>query len=293
MNTTKKQDAVQLLLSDSRGIYIPRDFCTNFDLEAFGLSEDDEDVKCCQAGPDQEWYWDAWNQILDKAKTTTGHVLYQDGDLFLLNYDEMTSEELANFECNPEDIEERKCQELIEELKTAFGVTHYELYKLTGMESDIWTLDCTTYGDYCGSYAEKANSEVLRKSHGEFLEERNEGYGSSMLYFTDESLENASSDELKDLIEQLNSLSGYPVLDRLEACILEQEAFDENWEDWGRADFMAELSKLGKLSEDSEPDNQAIDELFYTTAEKIGEYWRAEGSGLTVYIDVKRVAEAV
>lgn len=91
-------NAVEILLSDTRGIYIPRDFVESFDQIAWGIEDGDEDWETCK-DPDSEWYWDAWDSILDKAKhQTTGHTLYQDGDLFALNVDEMTWEELKSFD---------------------------------------------------------------------------------------------------------------------------------------------------------------------------------------------------
>jgi hypothetical protein len=90
---------VTLLLSDSRGVYIPRDFVNGFDLTKWsGIN--DSDVETCQ-NPENEWYWDAWISILDNAKFVAddGRVftLHQDGDLWALCYDSMTDEEKTNF----------------------------------------------------------------------------------------------------------------------------------------------------------------------------------------------------
>ena len=95
VNSVKTQ-AVELLLCGSRGIYIPQVFCSEFDVSDWQISEND--VAICLAGPDHESYWDAWSDILRDAKhIKTGHSLYQDGDLFALNYNDMTREELSNF----------------------------------------------------------------------------------------------------------------------------------------------------------------------------------------------------
>jgi len=92
-------DNVNLLLSDARGIYIPRDFVEGFDLSKFsGISA--EDAETCK-NPDHEWYWEAWETILNNARFVAddGRVfhLYQDGDLWLLCYDQMSEEQLHNF----------------------------------------------------------------------------------------------------------------------------------------------------------------------------------------------------
>jgi len=87
-----------LLISDSQGIYIPQLFCEKFDLKAWNLKKSDEDVKSCLSGPDDnEWYWEAWDAILNKAshKDNFGKEwhLHQDGDLFAVHYEEFKDEE--------------------------------------------------------------------------------------------------------------------------------------------------------------------------------------------------------
>lgn len=112
--------SVELFLSDSRGIYIPRDFaqCVNHKI-LFGVS--DEDLADLE-NPDSETHWDTWSDVCDnafvyaptlagweydtatlnslamahaalddKARDTllamipgTKYNLYQDGDLFLV-----------------------------------------------------------------------------------------------------------------------------------------------------------------------------------------------------------------
>lgn len=76
-----------LVLSDAHGIYIPKLWCDGIceeEAQLFGISMDD--VEVCQRGPDEEWYWESWAEILDNASVTdTDGVtwrLYQDGDLW-------------------------------------------------------------------------------------------------------------------------------------------------------------------------------------------------------------------
>ena len=76
-----------LVCGDNWGIYIPQRWCDDIaepDCAALGI--DWRDVQACQAGPDTEWYWEAWQSILDSAAMTddngTTWRLYQDGDLW-------------------------------------------------------------------------------------------------------------------------------------------------------------------------------------------------------------------
>ena len=89
---------IQLLLSDSRGIYIPRDFVECFDIESWSI-----DLKYVGrlSDPDNEFYWDNWNTCLNNAKHTDKDgnkwTLWQDGDLWAICLELMTEEEKANF----------------------------------------------------------------------------------------------------------------------------------------------------------------------------------------------------
>ena len=75
----------ELLLDGARGVYIPQNFVEEFDLTKWeGVDQDDIDTLL--KGPDEEWYWDAWDKVLNNATHTDDHGnvwhLYQDGDLW-------------------------------------------------------------------------------------------------------------------------------------------------------------------------------------------------------------------
>lgn len=85
-------------LSDARGIYIPRDFAASFanrDKDVQFVSDDDWAI--LEAGPNHEWYWEAWSNVTDNAIVTDStaqtiskfgapieYVVYQDGDCLLV-----------------------------------------------------------------------------------------------------------------------------------------------------------------------------------------------------------------
>jgi hypothetical protein len=77
-----------LFLSDARGVYIPRDFAESIRRDCL-TGASDEDMATLAAGPDGEWYWDAWTAVCDGATVTdpnTGikYSIYQDGDCWLI-----------------------------------------------------------------------------------------------------------------------------------------------------------------------------------------------------------------
>ena len=99
-------NAVELLLSDARGVYIPRDFVEGFDLAEWGIDAESWGVQTCASGPEAEGYWDAWDKVLYRAEYRKGdHVwrLHHDGDLWAICYELMTDEEKQNFGFEEED----------------------------------------------------------------------------------------------------------------------------------------------------------------------------------------------
>lgn len=81
-----------LFADESRGIYIPQHFVESFDVfQNDLLNVDRDDLNTIANGPDDEYYWEAWQQILDNAivRDHNGkeYTMYQDGDLWLIPVD--------------------------------------------------------------------------------------------------------------------------------------------------------------------------------------------------------------
>jgi hypothetical protein len=89
----------QLLLGDSHGIYIPKLWADEIgdEEEAEEFSVSWEDVLICQAGPDHELYWEAWDAILRDAQWSERDgdewTLHQNGDLWAVKPDVEIPEE--------------------------------------------------------------------------------------------------------------------------------------------------------------------------------------------------------
>ena len=95
-----KLDAVACLLSSARGQYIPRDFVANFDMAEWSIDPESWAANTCAEGPDNHDYWDAWDEILNKAEYREGEYvwrLHHDGDLWALCDEIMSDEEKFNF----------------------------------------------------------------------------------------------------------------------------------------------------------------------------------------------------
>ena len=84
-------ESAELLLDGARGIYIPQNFAEIVKRECVeGVSE--EQWAIFEAGPEHEWYWEAWDEVLNSAIVTNPSTherftLYQDGDLWLIPED--------------------------------------------------------------------------------------------------------------------------------------------------------------------------------------------------------------
>lgn len=78
-----------ILLDGSVGIYLPREFAKHFAKDWQGI--DPDDLEILRAGPDHEWYWETWDDVLATASYADddGHTwtLFQDGDLFAVRDD--------------------------------------------------------------------------------------------------------------------------------------------------------------------------------------------------------------
>ena len=78
-----------LWLNDTRGIYIPRDFAMSFVDRAKNVAGvDGKTWAILESGPDNEWYWESWDSVLDSAIVTDENgqqfTVYQNGDCWLI-----------------------------------------------------------------------------------------------------------------------------------------------------------------------------------------------------------------
>lgn len=83
---TDLKNEVVLLLSSNRGTGLPKDFIEETEgVEDWEYNVSDEDIECLKEGdtPENEWYWEAWTNVLDNATFT-----YPDGSKGVLHLGE-------------------------------------------------------------------------------------------------------------------------------------------------------------------------------------------------------------
>jgi hypothetical protein len=91
-----KLNNIEFLLSDARGIFLPRDFYQGFDLDKWHLKAEDLTIL---NDPENENYWDVWDYVLNTAYFKIDgkkYTLYHGGDLLAIAYDHLTAEEKDN-----------------------------------------------------------------------------------------------------------------------------------------------------------------------------------------------------
>jgi hypothetical protein len=93
---------MKMLLDGSRGIYVPSNFVEHYDVSEWGFNEDESDIATLAEGPDSDFYWDAWHNVLGSAEyfdenDNRWFLVQDDGDLWAMCEALMTDEEYESF----------------------------------------------------------------------------------------------------------------------------------------------------------------------------------------------------
>lgn len=96
-NAPSKHSFAELLFDGNRGVYIPQAFAQDC---AHWQGLDDKNMDTLKAGPDEEWYWEAWDATVDNAFYVDANgrrwTLHQSGDLWAVA-DDMPEEQREEF----------------------------------------------------------------------------------------------------------------------------------------------------------------------------------------------------
>jgi hypothetical protein len=137
-------NAVVHIFDGARGIYIPQAFAQSCNEGWHGVSEENRETLL--AGPEHEWYCDAWDAVLNNAyweKDGFKWQLHQDGDLWAYCEAMMTSEEKRNFGMDVDpfeyviDLDERgefRATVYNDNGRVVFGIDGYDIFEDGFME---------------------------------------------------------------------------------------------------------------------------------------------------------------
>ena len=155
----------------------------------------------------------------------------------------------------------------------------------------IWISSHCQGGDYGGGTHNISNARVLIDQFSSpELREIGGGYGSLGVAVDPRYLS-------EDLLESLQSLESYPVLDENDLSHYEMELQSEAWESWAEREFRDALeSRLSEVSSEDEAEraaeevsSEALYELFHQVLETGNLYWYHE-CATSAWIDCEKVA---
>ena len=154
-------------------------------------------------------------------------------------------------------------------------------------------LPYTVSGDYVGSRVETSNCRTLIEDYPETVWERREMYDSTMAmaWLRDMVAILSEAHEHHGLLDDLEELQRYPVLDESAMCELEMEDMQENWDSWAQSDLMREIGAL-TITGDGDLDWSDLHPI--ELGDLDGAAWdfgHAEGCGW--WFDIERLARHV
>jgi len=158
-------------------------------------------------------------------------------------------------------------------------------------EDHLWFVSEYTGGsDYSGTTAEKSNYNVILEEAERLAEEMNDEtwfqtfHGAHGTYAIAFHVEKTPA----EIVEMLEGLENYPVLDESAMSELEVEEEGEAWEATYRDDYRRALEKV--FDGDAEGvDDDELFKHFMEWSDKANEYWEHSTEG--PYIDVDRIAK--
>ena len=159
--------------------------------------------------------------------------------------------------------------------------------------------DYMTYSDYSGSVVERANCQEFLEQFKdvEGVYETTGGYGTRGVAISLSAITG-------DMLDLLDALNDYPVIDDEALSELEMDLENEDWESWISYDFKRALhKKFDQEEEDGNPETCSEDwidaltedqlyTLYRERCDKTGTYWEPE-SAVGGYVDIDRLVEGM
>jgi len=143
-------------------------------------------------------------------------------------------------------------------------------------------------GDYAGTTVERANHRAFLKLYGHHpgVDTVTGGYGTFAVVLSIKWLLD-NPEPAACILDTLEALNEYPVVDDEELSEYEIELTCEGWDCWARHDYLVGLNK--KFGDIEVSDDDAF-EIFNKVVARIGEDWYADGNDM--YVDVDKVVAA-
>ena len=149
--------------------------------------------------------------------------------------------------------------------------------------------------DYSGSTVEKANYKEFLESYGEegFVWEAHGGFDTYAVVLGLTGLLECADDTFDAILDIIEGLEDYPLIDDEALSTLEMEGADEAWDCWVASDFRRALEKKFDGVDFEWPPDSDLRPFFEKRAEKANEYWFNEGYGPDMYIRFDKIVEGI
>ena len=166
----------------------------------------------------------------------------------------------------------------------------YRLYEDPMKGPKYYLPELMTGSDYSGDSVTKSNYRVFLEQFKE-IDGIHDVYGDYSRY----SVAIREDCLTEEMIEILESLANYPVIDEVDMSMLEMDLELEAWESWIKSDFQRELHKKFDKEDpyviDKISDNKLY-ELFSDKMEESNTYYVHE-EGFNVGVDIDRIVAAI
>ena len=155
---------------------------------------------------------------------------------------------------------------------------------------------CASGSDYSGSTCERSNYLCFIESYGaeDWVFSAYGGYDTYAACVGLTGLLTCADDTADAILDALEGLEDYPVLDEEALSQLESDLSDESWNNCYARDFERAIEKKFEGCADFDfSDGSALREVFEDLREKCNVYWYNEGSGHDMTVDLDAVVEDI
>jgi hypothetical protein len=150
--------------------------------------------------------------------------------------------------------------------------------------------------DYSGDIVCRSNALSFGESYGsnDWVHTVYGGYSTYAVAIGLTGLLTCADDTADSILDALEGLDDYPVLDEEALSALESEESDSAWESWVAGDFGKALeAKFADVADLDVPAGEALRTFFEDKCESANVYWYNEGSGHDMYVKVDDVVAGI
>lgn len=149
--------------------------------------------------------------------------------------------------------------------------------------------------DYSGSLVERSNYNVFTETYGdnEWVFSAYGGFGTYAAVVGLTGLLTCDEDTADEVLNVLEGLENYPLINDEVLSNLESEKADEAWESWVAGDFRRALERKFDRVDFEWPSDSDLRTFFEQKAQEANEYWFNEGYGPDMYIRLDKIVEGI